>query len=291
MARGGTQSAGFTILETLIVLAVSSTVAISTIVAVSGRQSKTEFMVGANDMKQKVEQIINETRNGYFPGAGFTCTGSPVGNTKPVITPPAQGQGTNDSCIFLGKAVEFGVPDSTTYATYPLVGRRQVRPASINQEVSAYTGVNGANPIALAYSPTAGASPVDRSEVSQTRNNLKFKKATYHYGASTQSASYAVFAFADNLSGYVANATSGDLSSTTEDLNLYYFSGSPVWSTPPGSGTDVIDGINSGNVNDTGAALKSLDLCFDGGTGKYAIITINGLGQLSVKLKISDTAC
>ncbi|HWT56172.1 MAG TPA: type II secretion system protein [Candidatus Microsaccharimonas sp.] len=271
MLRGGKESAGFTIVETLIVLAVSAILAVSAMLLVAGRQAKTQFAVGANDLKQQLEQIINETRSGYYPGNGdFTCTPHTGAGGTPLITGGAAAQGTNAGCIFLGKAVEFGVPDFQSFATYPLVGNRQ---DMSNQEVSSYSA---AKAVAL-------TSHVDSSK---TEGGLQFSKVTYYLsdGSSPSSTTQAVFALADSLGDYAPNATTGDLNSATEKLNLYYFSFPPNWSGP------IVNGIDTGGVHDGSPTLNSLDLCFDGGAGKFAVITITGLGQLSVKLKIK-TAC
>jgi prepilin-type N-terminal cleavage/methylation domain-containing protein len=67
MATGGNQQQGFTIVETLIVLAVSAALLLVGMLFVSGRQNKTEFLVAINGEKQQMEQLINETANGFYP--------------------------------------------------------------------------------------------------------------------------------------------------------------------------------------------------------------------------------
>src|ERR1700761_7227045 len=114
MKRGGhrTATAGFTIIEVLIVLAISSALLISAAALISGRQAKTEFMTGINNTQQQIQQIINETASGYYPNAGnFTCTGSLVGGVVSFSNAASQ-QGTNAGCIFMGKAIQFGLGSS-----------------------------------------------------------------------------------------------------------------------------------------------------------------------------------
>lgn len=301
MAMGGERSAGFTIVETLIVLAVSALLAVSAMLLIGGRQSKTQFMVASNDLKQQIEQIINETRSGYYPGNGdFTCNGVLGGH--PTILSGSKSQGSNNGCIFLGKAMEFGVPDNAgdsdpdqTFATYPLVGNQQAAPGGVTQEVSSYSQ---ALPVALAPDSSGVPAGVNHSDFSKTENGLAFKKVTYYLssGGPFTSTTQAVFAFADSLGDY--GPVNGNLNSATEKLNLYYFASSPSsppnWSASPLSSGGVVDGINStttSKLQDGSLALTKVDLCFDGGTGKTATITITGLGQLSVKLKISSSSC
>jgi type II secretory pathway pseudopilin PulG len=151
-ARTSHRSAGFTIVETIIVLAVSSLLATSVMLLVNGRQNKTMFQVASNDLKQQLEQIINETASGYYPtNDDFTCSGS-TGN-HPVITAVNQQQGKNDSCIFLGKALAFNIGDSSSglgpaaYIVYPLIGNRTANTGGTSTDVSSY---DDAMPIALA---------------------------------------------------------------------------------------------------------------------------------------------
>lgn len=296
MAAGGDTSEGFTIVETLIVLAVSAIVAASTMILISGRQNKTQFMVGSNNLKQHIEQIINETRSGYYPNTGdFTCAGNTTGAT-PIITPAVPGakeQGTNDTCVFLGKAVAFGVgqsaADPEVYATYPLVGNRQFYDTSI-----------GAKRDVNKYREASAVALESHGDFNKTQNGLSLKSATFTLKNNTNIpvAKYAVIAFADNLSEYQIDASTGDLSSATEKLNMYYFSpvasATPDWGAVPGSSSAIASGVQTRGVYDTAGPteLKSLDLCFDSGsTSQSAVITITGLGQLSVRLKVNNSSC
>jgi hypothetical protein len=259
-------------------------------------------MVASNNIKQQVEQIINQTRNGYYPGGGdFACNGNTAG-TAPSITSAAPGavpQGTNNTCVFFGKAVEFGVAKSAAdpnkdqvFATYPIIGNRQVNVAGVTQEVNTYAQAG-----AIALAPPSSASSIpDHSEFSRTQNGLSFKKATYHLsgGAVPTTLGYAVFAVTDDLSGYQINASTNDLNSGLEKLNLYYFGATPNWASAPVDTYGVVSGINTRHVYDVPVppsplALDSIDLCFDGiVANQTATVTITGKGQLSVKLKISN---
>jgi len=124
MKKGGhiVLAGGFTIVETLIVLAVSSMLFVIAATMISGRQAKTEFQVGSRDIQTKIQQIINETKSGYFgtdstsdcsinstppPGLAFTSTGS---------------LGARGNCVFIGKAL---VISDDTLVVYPLAGLRQ----------------------------------------------------------------------------------------------------------------------------------------------------------------------
>jgi type II secretory pathway pseudopilin PulG len=126
MKVGGYRRAefGFTIVETLIVLAVSALLVASAIILISGRTSKTEFTTATNDLKQQLQQIMNETATGYFPNSGsFTCAQN--GGNMPKLTNASSQQGTNGDCIFLGKVMQFGATDSVgNMQVYSITGNR-----------------------------------------------------------------------------------------------------------------------------------------------------------------------
>ncbi len=126
MNRGGrnTSIQGFTIVETLIVLAVTSALFFAATLYINGQQNRTDFQVGIRNLKQQIEQVINETRSGYYPSNNdIKCTYSGGNNVN--IVPGVQEQGTNGECIFAGKALVF---DSDNHPqeinVYTLAGRR-----------------------------------------------------------------------------------------------------------------------------------------------------------------------
>jgi type II secretory pathway pseudopilin PulG len=103
---------GFTIIETLIVLAVTSAMFIVAILAFSGQQEKTRFAQANRDTESKVRDVANDVSAGYFPEVvGWNCTAT--GGAAPVIDEDSgSGQGTNQDCIFIGKALHFGAGDA-----------------------------------------------------------------------------------------------------------------------------------------------------------------------------------
>jgi prepilin-type N-terminal cleavage/methylation domain-containing protein len=132
MSKGGTEapSVGFTIIEVMVVLAVSSLLVISAIILINGRQQRAEFTTGINSIRQQIQQIINETASGFFPNTGgFGCT-APSGQTVQFASASAVtggAQGSNIGCIFLGKGIQFGLSnsgDETQIAVVPVVGRQ-----------------------------------------------------------------------------------------------------------------------------------------------------------------------
>lgn len=122
MNKGGGQATlGFTIVETLIVLAVTGILFVSVAAMISGRQGKTQFQQASNEIASRISQVISEVSQGYYPNIdGTSCTAS--GGRLNFSAGGVQGQ--NRGCVFLGKVMQFGVyhTDPEQFITYSLAG-------------------------------------------------------------------------------------------------------------------------------------------------------------------------
>ena len=78
--KSGLKSRGFTIVEVLIFLAVSSALMVSAFTLISGSQNKAAFTVGINDVQQQINAVINNVSNGYYSESA-TSQGCSVGLT------------------------------------------------------------------------------------------------------------------------------------------------------------------------------------------------------------------
>src|ERR1700722_8015765 len=116
---------GFTIIEVLIVIAIMGFLMAMAIILVSGDTEKADFAVGVNALKQQIEQVINETANGYYHDQqnNFSCT--PGSGTAPSITSGSNIQAQNYGCVFLGKIIQFSPNDKNNqYLVYPITGNQ-----------------------------------------------------------------------------------------------------------------------------------------------------------------------
>lgn len=134
--RGGNTrpKGGFTIIEVLIVLTVSSVLFMTAMLLIGGQQRKTEFNVGSRNIQSDLSLIINEVATGYYDRSGdLKCT---VDNSPNVTfaTDTNEEQGASSGCIYLGSAVTFGGDDTTTYRVVPLAGARQ----TLGEDVKTY---------------------------------------------------------------------------------------------------------------------------------------------------------
>lgn len=96
---------GFTIVESLIALAISSALFVIMMVMFNGRQARVEFSQGMRDIEAYILDVANDVRNGYYPNSNQKCiVNSGVLSFDPGI--PAA-QGTSSDCIFAGKILLF----------------------------------------------------------------------------------------------------------------------------------------------------------------------------------------
>ncbi len=162
MKRGAV--GGFTIVETMIVLAISGVLFISMVGVVQGQQNKMQFKNSMTDVVSQVQSVIGQVSSGTYPiaGASFACqAGSNGTDIVPRISTSweAGTTGSNDDCTFIGQAVMFGVctfQDTERYAVQTLVGLRRTpageSPANFN-ETKVKVMAPGSSPSTVFHSP------------------------------------------------------------------------------------------------------------------------------------------
>ena len=118
---------GFTIVESMLVLTVSSVLFVSMAALVYGQQQKMQFRSTMDGVTTRLKAQITQVNDGYYPApSNYSCTvgadGAPV-----VVESGGNTLGTNKDCIFAGRAVTFGRNGDDTYLIHQtLVGARSV---------------------------------------------------------------------------------------------------------------------------------------------------------------------
>jgi type II secretory pathway pseudopilin PulG len=280
MKKGGYRKAsqGFTIVETMIVLAVTGLMFISAVILIGGRTARTQFTTASNDLKQQLEQVINETASGYFPSQGnFSCTAGAGG--APTLANGSQNQGTNGGCIFLGKVVQFGasdVPDQ--FLTYAITGNRLQ--GGTNQEV---TTLAQSFPVAIAPGVSNNTSLTGITIQSPLENGLSISKITYN--GATQTAGFAVLT---TLASYTAaGSTCNGVCSGSQGMSLYAIAGTNAGGQTSKVFVDKLD--SSANY----VPVSQVTICMNSGTtNQYALYTIGDAGgNQSVTLTTLSGSC
>src|SRR5436190_944047 len=104
MRRAGSQSKGYTIIEIMIVLAVSGFMLASAAVLLRGQSTETTFQQSLRDIESKIQDVANSVTQNLYPNADkYTCSAS---TGTAVLTAATGDLGTNDSCLFLGRAIK-----------------------------------------------------------------------------------------------------------------------------------------------------------------------------------------
>lgn len=275
MSKGGK---GYTILEVLIFIAVSSLMFVTAIVAIGGRQQQVQFSQGAREFDAKIQDIINDVTTGYFP-TNETISCSIINGEVQVQSSSDQKLGTNDDCIYIGKAVQFQPNgESSKIIIYSLAGKRFVDATSLTPSLS----------IADA-SPKAVALPLDSNfrgseENYLIPNGLMVKKVFQEF-SSSDIRSYGVIAIMSNFGG-----------SRVSEGQTVQVGG--IFGTSMGSDeSTAVDTINKLSDNpdldgQSGYMDKNpaggLIICFESPEGRKASIKMGLNGSNSTELKLDN---
>jgi hypothetical protein len=179
---------GYTLLEVLLFLAISSIFLAMANVVLQGQSAHTEFSASMNDVNSKMQQWMDEVKNGYTASTASSSVGIgsyncdlDIASGNPVLSAPAVGTGnatgTNLPCIFLGKAImvndKFGGPtnaENKIYA-YTVLGRRTFTDSS-GEDVNV-DSIKNARPTAAVF-PVGSASPdINLTETYQIPNGTR----------------------------------------------------------------------------------------------------------------------
>jgi type II secretory pathway pseudopilin PulG len=287
MTQGGYREAsGFTITETLIVLAVTGVLFVSAMVLINGRQNRTQFQTAINSLQQQLQQTINETVNGYYPqNTAFTCVRGP--STPPALTTALSNdrQGQNAGCIFLGKVLQFGVQssDPQTYAIIPVVGNRMDTTGAT--EASTLYGSTGAFPEAAAATvgaPNNTLTGADTSAVLQ--QGMTVGKMWYNGDPANKTGTVGFISTLPAIGGT-------GVASGSQHLNLYTVAVTDLGQNTAQIATAMYPTAGSQPL----VPVSSVSICVASGTTKqWGLITIGQSGtqaaNLSVTLDIKSTS-
>ena len=254
---------GYTIVETLIYLAVTSALFLAVSIMISGQRSRAEFTQTVRDVESVVRDIVNDTSTGYYPTDNdFQCFDN-LGLIQ-VNSGSPQEQGTNSECIFLGRVLHFPIDsDPQKLTVYTVVGRRVADGTTNN--VSAYTEAD----------PTA--------DIDLPNSEFDFSKAisflSIKYGSGTNIGAFGIYS---SLSPSLGSNKSGSLTA-----NLL-----PITSTSNNSNQNqVFNRINAADISVLNPD-EGIIICMQGGDNRYATITVGASNrQLAVETLITDTDC
>lgn len=268
MKRVG-NSRGFTIVETVIFLAVSSGLFVSAMFMMSGQQAKTEFHQAVGETQSIIDDTTNDVATGFFLNpAQNTCSDW----NGPFVWGGASAQRGNQlGCILLGRAVQFGdnINGQKALTIWNVVGLRKV----------SALGNNGP----LVSSLVEAKASVYAADTTMFSGGLTIKYANYLDPATSAKVPIGGFAITSRLTD---NSTGGlNAGSTTADLIPL-----PV---PMNSATTTFrtDGVEATlrSASPVKNPPSGVAICLDsGGTAQHVILRIGANGSLSSTYSIKS---
>jgi type II secretory pathway pseudopilin PulG len=117
---------GYTFVEVMIFLAVSGALFASATSLIGGRQKSIRFSEAMRDVESKVQSIVADVSNGYYPNyKNVNCTATGGG---PTFSAGASNTeiGQNQDCVLLGKAIQFSPNNKpNTFSVYTIAGNNK----------------------------------------------------------------------------------------------------------------------------------------------------------------------
>lgn len=264
--KGG---AGFTIVETLIVLAVTMMLFLSAVLLVNGRQRNTAFNQSIRAIQGQIEQVMSDVSSGYYASDGrLQCT--ETGGNLILSTSGTESQGTNKDCVFMGKVLQFGVrnTDPQKYNVFTLVGARES------------AGTNGVFDLADASARVIARTPSDPASVPNA-----FDSPILQYGLTLHRAYYP----SNNeiaAIGFVTNVRDLGSSDGAARVDAVVFRDTNLNRTASEGATEINESIEDNKY--IVAPSGGVHMCFaSGGTEQSGLISVGaGDRQNAVTLKI-----
>lgn len=300
--KGARTPVGYTIVEVMIVLAISGVMFLMAIDFIGGRQEATSFPQGANQMVTRLQSIIEQVSDGQYSDVDLTCNFTYETTPPPYsYMDPAPGlntttssaakdfQGTNSPCIFLGKVVQFntqltGLAANEQYETFVIAGGRldnNDQPVTADPNALTTTPLDNDAPTPIAPLTTESTVPqtlsVDAMGLESTAEPIA--PITHLLPNNSLIATSYGVGFIQNL----GDASQDGGTNGSQPFNLYYVTSL----TGPLSPTSAETAIN-------GQALKlvlptqEIVMCVSDGT-QYAYIEIgSGSSQINVNVVMLD---
>ncbi len=163
---------GYTIIEVMLFLAISGGLLMVAFIGFNGRNAAVQFSQAMQDVESQVKQVLSDVQNGNYPSPDDTScrldgSGAPIVET---VSGSGSKLGTTNDCVFLGKILSFGFPDSRTVQVDTLVGNRSRAESTTNLALPRLAGVPLREELVLGWGAKVLAGP--RTVTGKTYTNL-----------------------------------------------------------------------------------------------------------------------
>jgi hypothetical protein len=278
------QPLGYTILEVMIVLMISGFMFLLASQFINGKQERTGFTSGANEMASKLQDIIQQVSAGQYSDIPLTCTqGGGAGSPPTFAQQVSLSQGAESDCVFVGKFIHFWTNSvASDYEVFTLAGNRLI-PGTSDPAVKSTDVV----PV-----PVFGNN-IDLTVQSSTPQSLEIDPTGSLHGITVISAATGLAQAGINGLGFVQSfgtlVTSGTDKGTynpgSQTINLVYNSALNR-TQPPGIGANgsIVTMRNNPLLYATSASI-----CLTDGT-QFAVVRIGNTGSTDQSSQLSVTA-
>lgn len=124
MNGGRSRVSGYTIVETMIFLAVSGAMVIAVMALVASQQRRTEFQTAVREFQNDMQDVANDVSTGFFNVIPDTTKRCQVAGNSIQFNNGGNGQAANrGECVLIGKVVRF--TDTDEYNIYTMAGRKK----------------------------------------------------------------------------------------------------------------------------------------------------------------------
>jgi len=282
--RADRHTFGYTIVEVMIVLAISGVMFLIAAEFINGKAAKASFTQGVNEMASIIQKSLDDVTNGEYSDAPLGCTFTfnlSTGTWKTTVNSQVSGatQGTNSDCVYLGKLIEFYPNTDNTYAVLSVAGGREANGQAVEQ-------IDGSSGTELQADP-AIVTPILIQKIPQgLQVNSMTATTTQLFGGSPQKSN--TFGFLQSLGNF--DSSTGNLLSGAQTTDLYAAYGNISFPpTTPVDGNTTFD--YSGNRGPELDPSDQVDICISNGGissgSEYADIVVGDTnGSISVNIKM-----
>lgn len=132
---------GYTIVEVMLFLAISGVLFVAATITFGGQQDKTAFEQGIKDFTSQLQKSVDEVSTSVFPAGNYTCQKDIIttpARPAPVLKNTTSSQGTNQDCIFLGRAFQV-VPTQQKIFIYGVLG---IKSNALGEPITSFANAN-----------------------------------------------------------------------------------------------------------------------------------------------------
>lgn len=266
---------GYTIVEVMIVLAVTGSLLASALYFMNGRSRRLAFENDITAFRTKIDDVINNVSSGYYAtSSNFSCSSSANG---PSITTDSSARGTNAGCQLLGRGVHLSINFANSFYVHNIIGLRKTSDGS-----KLATSMADAQPKLLSNGTadtveTAEQILLNSSELVNTRITK------------TDNTNVSERGFLGFISSFPTVNVAGNINPGSQAVGLYtvYDSTLPQYINLGQTKIQAVDWFNSSFDAAKVIEIKKFEVCFNSlGSDQYAIITV---GQDGSRTNTSQT--